>query len=469
MIARSWRASATLAGVFALSTACFGGEYLAGVPCKRSDECGPKLACVDGVCGGGAGAGAATTDGGSGASDETEPDGSTAAATTGCGPGLVACDDDCVDLSVDGAHCGACGQPCAGACVGGECQPLCAPDEVECDGECVDLSGDFSHCGACGVACAPGELCLAGACLPSCGLDEKLCGDECVNLASSPSHCGACFSACAQPEHGASSCELGGCAYTCEPYHNLQVDDCVACGVDELLVDGPLHLWRLGELTGDIAYDAVGDAHGQYVEVALDQDGVSAPDDRAAGFGATVTSHVIAEVPDFPSAAFTVELVVRIDELVTQPIFLSLASGDDFEDGEFVAKANEFIFHHYSGADEIEGVRCTLARTFSWHTGERVDDGAWHHLAVTWTNEGVDSKLRFYIDGAWAGASVAGFAAGEQITPGTLVFGQEQDLLGGGFDPQQRLIGALDTVVIYDKKLTEARIAEHAASLLCGP
>ena len=46
-------------------------------------------------------------------------------------------------------------------------------------------------------------------------------------------------------------------------------------------------------------------------------------------------------------------------------------------------------------------------------------------------------KRDFYIDGAWAGASAAGFAAGEQITPGTLVFGQEQDLLGGGDAPRQ--------------------------------
>jgi len=50
----------------------------------------------------------------------------------------------------------------------------CAPAETLCAGECVDLSSDGAHCGACEQACEVGESCVEGACD---GAGD--CEDEC--------------------------------------------------------------------------------------------------------------------------------------------------------------------------------------------------------------------------------------------------------------------------------------------------
>jgi hypothetical protein len=103
--------------------------------------------------------------------DGAIPDGSTA-----CSEALVACGDTCVDVSVDPANCGACGNVCA---PGATCTPdasgrsvcreapTCAPGTVRCEAECADLATSFGHCGACEVACAANEACVAGSCTPA--------------------------------------------------------------------------------------------------------------------------------------------------------------------------------------------------------------------------------------------------------------------------------------------------------------
>jgi pectate lyase C len=48
-------------------------------------------------------------------------------------------------------------------CTDGDCTCSSASEEL-CDGECVDLTSDTSHCGACGVACAAGQSCEDGTC-----------------------------------------------------------------------------------------------------------------------------------------------------------------------------------------------------------------------------------------------------------------------------------------------------------------
>jgi hypothetical protein len=49
--------------------------------------------------------------------------------------------------------------------------------------------------------------------------------------------------------------------------------------------------------------------------------------------------------------------------------------------------------------------------------------------------------------------------ADEEIAPGGLVLGQEQDAVGGGFDPAQALIGILDDVRLWHRILTPDEIA----------
>ncbi len=106
------------------------------------------------------------------------------------------CDGECVALSDDPENCGACGVRIEAdrECVDGT--PQCAAPLSECDGTCVDLDHDPENCGECGVVVeGEGVLCRDGA--PSCEADNRvICGDECVNLTGDLDHCGACGAAC---------------------------------------------------------------------------------------------------------------------------------------------------------------------------------------------------------------------------------------------------------------------------------
>lgn len=61
----------------------------------------------------------------------------------------------------------------SGSCQAGACTVAsCDSGRADCDGAAgngceVDLTSDGAHCGACGVACAAGELCASGACRPA--------------------------------------------------------------------------------------------------------------------------------------------------------------------------------------------------------------------------------------------------------------------------------------------------------------
>lgn len=78
---------------------------------------------------------------------------------------LTACGDECVDVQVDGANCGDCGNDCNGAaCLAGVCD--CAIELLNC-GACIDPLTDELHCGGCDQPCGLGETCQGGTCLCS--------------------------------------------------------------------------------------------------------------------------------------------------------------------------------------------------------------------------------------------------------------------------------------------------------------
>ncbi len=181
-----------------------------------------------------------------------------------CATGTTSCGGTCVNLQSHGAHCGACGNACAGGqrCVAGACMgdSMCTgPGEVTCGGACVNPQTDPAHCGGCGVACGAGQSCVSGVCMsggmdagpppadggvipgdcvPACDpmrssscdtmggstVPQCLCGafgqcppgqacvpngggHLCANLMFDPMNCGAVGNACAEGE----SCNGGVC------------------------------------------------------------------------------------------------------------------------------------------------------------------------------------------------------------------------------------------------------------------
>ncbi|MGA9525908.1 MAG: MXAN_6577-like cysteine-rich protein, partial [Myxococcaceae bacterium] len=122
-------------------------------------------------------------------------------------PGFARCAGECVRISSDTRHCGACGNACPtlGVCVDGSCG--CLPGQVQCGDVCADLQDDAANCGACGQRCEAGTVCSEGACVVDCPMGTARCGTECVTLESDPQHCGGCGVACAQ----GTSCVDGSC------------------------------------------------------------------------------------------------------------------------------------------------------------------------------------------------------------------------------------------------------------------
>jgi len=92
---------------------------------------------------------------------------------------------------------------------------------------------------------------------------------------------------------------------------------------------------------------------------------------------------------------------------------------------------------------------------FADTTGNPVNDGAWHHIAVTWNNG--DGVIEIYVDGA---IQTTVDENGMQPAPtrsvgslggsGSLVFGQEQSNVGGGFIGTSEYNGLLDEVEIHN-------------------
>jgi hypothetical protein len=157
------------------------------------------------------------TDGGptDGATNKDAP-----ASDTGCGVGLVTCDDKCVDTAFDRDNCGACGTKCASAevCKAGKCSGDCGT-LTSCAGDsgtkCVNTKTDTANCGACGKVCPTGQLCSDGACAPDCGTSTRCPGATpyCADVKTDVKNCGYCGNACPSGQ----DCIAGTCGLLCTP------------------------------------------------------------------------------------------------------------------------------------------------------------------------------------------------------------------------------------------------------------
>jgi hypothetical protein len=84
----------------------------------------------------------------------------------GCGAGKGRCNGRCVDVQSDGSNCGACGHACKQFCEKGACS-TCKKGTTWCGQlPCSDLMNDESDCGKCGHNCPEGWACTRGRCLP---------------------------------------------------------------------------------------------------------------------------------------------------------------------------------------------------------------------------------------------------------------------------------------------------------------
>ena len=98
-------------------------------------------------------------------------------------------------------------------------------------------------------------------------------------------------------------------------------------------------------------------------------------------------------------------------------------------------------------------------------TGIAIPDEDWHHWAVTWRSS--DGQVLLYRDGEQVFSGT--LRQGYQIqSGGSFVLGQEQDSVGGGFDPNQTYTGSIDEVRIWNVARSATEISENLNNTLTG-
>jgi VCBS repeat-containing protein len=98
-------------------------------------------------------------------------------------------------------------------------------------------------------------------------------------------------------------------------------------------------------------------------------------------------------------------------------------------------------------------------------TNVDIADGEFHHLVLSWDSS--TGGLKLYVDGDLSFTGV--LEASQPISSGgTIVLGQEQDSLGGGFQNNQAFSGTLDEVAIYGSVLSDAQVQTHYQAALIG-
>lgn len=84
-------------------------------------------------------------------------------------------------------------------------------------------------------------------------------------------------------------------------------------------------------------------------------------------------------------------------------------------------------------------------------------DGEWHHTCFIWSS--IQGRYWFYVDRRLTSTG-SKFQKGYEIPPGgSLVLGQEQDTLGGGFDSSEAFVGSLAGFAMWNRALSPGEVS----------
>jgi Concanavalin A-like lectin/glucanases superfamily/Pentaxin family len=150
----------------------------------------------------------------------------------------------------------------------------------------------------------------------------------------------------------------------------------------------------------------------------------------------TNTSHrAISSGPINLNGSFTVEFWFRSD--VSGPIGVF----------SYAVPGSPNQLTYYSDGD-------VFSNDFNFGTGNVATPGRWHHVAIV--RDFANSRLKIYFDGVETNDFLS---TTPNVSNGIIVLGEDQDSFGGGFNPAQALIGAIDEVRIWNDVRTPTEIA----------
>lgn len=186
----------------------------------------------------------------------------------------------------------------------------------------------------------------------------------------------------------------------------------------------------------------------------------NAGNDATLGGGATADGELVMGDNDtdflsVPSAVldglvdFTVAAWVRLDVLRNEN--RQLISGANAQED------NALLLWYREQTDEwLVGIN---SGDSAFAVDSTIEDMDWHHVALV--RSGTSAVL--YLDGAQLGDPVVVPGDALDVDPGGLIFGQDQDEVGGGFDAGESWAGSLDNLRIYNRALSQAEVALVAA------
>lgn len=205
--------------------------------------------------------------------------------------------------------------------------------------------------------------------------------------------------------------------------------------------------WHLDKLSWVAAIDEVTDYSGNGFDgqsnIAMDTsaDGVVC---RAADFNADPTTDYLSlDAQAFNGLNdFTYSTWVRTVEQTDQAL---ISLSNDSQDNEFLLlfDSSNFLHLYFRGT------------YYDFPGSVTFDDNQWHHFVMVRSGD----QMCLYFDGERFGCVTVDSVA-LVVSSGGAIIGQEQDSLGGGFDPGQAWDGDIDEPLLFSSALTHRQVAQ---------
>jgi hypothetical protein len=171
---------------------------------------------------------------------------------------------------------------------------------------------------------------------------------------------------------------------------------------------------------------------------------------NALRFDHTNDLAAVSSFTGFPATNITVEFWMKSSDTTNNGTPFSYATTNS---------ANAFLLYNY------RNFQLTVNGTVTT-TGVSANDNNWHHIAASWQSS--NGAIKLYKDGNLV-YSATNRAAGQSLpSGGYFALGQEQDSLGGTFDPAQAFRGDMDEFRIWNTVRSQSEIQLHRSHALLG-
>jgi Ca2+-binding RTX toxin-like protein len=155
---------------------------------------------------------------------------------------------------------------------------------------------------------------------------------------------------------------------------------------------------------------------------------------------------------------FTIEMLVKVSRLPgTEIDFFSYANSQTSNAIDLGGYSNGNLYLTYRNVDQDIPVETSV-----------LADGKEHRLSLTWDGRPGGGYI-IYVDGVQIYSGTHPSQASSLNAGGTLIFGQEQDSVGGGFQSSQILPGTIADIRVFNDVRTPEEIAANAFTTLADP